>query len=109
MSSLPSIHEETAIDRIKFALMDGIDAAIKSGGHRNYRQAALWLRMDTEQMYRLRARNTALFSVVWLINTAERLGAHVSVHVEPPSTMNCAVMPENQSTSRLHSVGVNRP
>lgn len=107
MNALVTSDPVTTVERIKLQLMDGIDVAIKNA-HRNYRQAALTLNIDPEHMYRLRTRDTSLFSVVWLINTADRLGASVSVCIAPPSCISSLPSETNHPISAINGAGASR-
>lgn len=102
--------EPTAIERAKLALIDGVDRAILAN-YPNYHRAAHALAMDINQIYRLRTRNPSLFSLAWLIDTADRLGARVQVNVEVPPR-NLGTLSQNSlespSTSVLRIAGASR-
>ena len=69
------------LTQIKLALMRGIDASLR----RQYRiqeDAARALGVDRNRLSNLRNGHTDRFSLPWLIITAERIGAKVTITIE---------------------------
>lgn len=100
---------ETPVERTKLVLMEGIDRLVRSG-YKNYRQAALAIEMEPERLYGLRYRDPSFYSLVWLIDTANRLGGCVSVSVEPrASSTSSLIIQESPPTNALPIAGAIQP